>query len=443
MENLIRRVRNILLLELMLPLGDLGTGSKIHHYYHLIKKMNKWTNQEIESWQNKMLQKLINHFYRNTKYYKQLFDDLDINPNDIKTREDLKRLPPLNKDIIRQNFDDLIPQNINAIPHKKASTGGSTGNPLKYFLDLKTWSYTTAAKIYSWQTTDYLYGDSYAALGSSSLFPTNKKSWKHILYFFLRNGVPINGMNLSDEKCEDYINVIRKEKVNYLYGYASSLFLLAKYIKKKGIKLEIKGCFPTSEILTDSYRKEMEEAFGSFVLDGYGARDGGITAYEINRGYYNVGYNSIAEVINCSSDDTGTLLVTDLLNYAFPFIRYEVGDEATLPSNKIEYEYNGQIISKILGRVSDVIRLENGHVLTGPGFTILFKDLNVVAYRISKIDILKIKIEVQRNNNYSIEEEKLIYNTIKKHAGEDCKIMIRYVDKMATKKNGKRAYLIN
>ncbi|MDF1551205.1 MAG: hypothetical protein P1P88_25515, partial [Bacteroidales bacterium] len=205
----------------------------------------------------------------------------------------------------------------------------------------------------------------------------------------------------------------------------------------------IKGCFPTSEILTNAYRQEIVKAFNCFVMDTYGARDGGITAYEINKGYYNVGHNSYAELTNCYKKDTGTLLVTDLLNYAFPFIRYEIGDEVTMPTNQTNFNYNGQVFTEIFGRVSDVIRLDNGRVLTGPGFTILFKDLNVIGYRLTKINGLKIKLDIQPKENYSYAEEELIRSTCKKHAGDDCDIEINYVKNFQTNQNGKRDYFIS
>jgi len=437
------KIRSKILLNLIIPVLDIFLKTKICYYLNLITKMNTWTSLQVKNWQNKKVQELVSHFYENTVYYKQLFDKHNILVNDIRTVEDLKKIPPITKKEIRENYDSLIPVNINNLKHKKASTGGSTGNPLKFLLDIRSWSYTTAIKIFSWQTTSYRYGDRYAAIGSSSLFPTNKKSWKHIFYFFLRQGIPLNGMNLSDEKLTEFVKILKEKKVKYLYGYASSIYLLARFVKKNNFELDIKGCFPTSEILTDTYRKEIVEAFNCFVMDTYGARDGGTTAYEINPGYYNVGHNSYAELINCYEKDTGTLLVTDLLNFAFPFIRYKIGDEATMPTNLSNFNYNGQVFTKIFGRISDVIRLENGRVLTGPGFTILFKDLNVIAYRIKQINGKKIRLDIQKGPNYTVKEEKAIIGTCKKHAGNDCEIEISYVANFQTKQNEKRDYFMS
>jgi phenylacetate-CoA ligase len=178
-------------------------------------------------------------------------------------------------------------------------------------------------------------------------------------------------------------------------------------------------------------------------MDCYGARDGGITAYEISKGNYHVGYNSIIEIKDHSDEKTGTALVTDLYSYSFPFIRYELGDEVSLKTDLFKSVYNGQIISKVFGRTSDVINLANGHKLTGVGFQVMFGRLNVNGFRVSKIGDLKLLVEIEPSESFLEEEEKLILKIFKKHAGNDCEIEISKVDKFIPNKNGKRHYFIS
>ncbi|GAB2771870.1 phenylacetate--CoA ligase family protein [Rhabdobacter roseus] len=434
----IRRVKRFLLLEVGLPLADFRFGTQAHTTYHQIREMNEWSKEQIKAWQDQKVRELVEHYYTNTVYYRNLLDSMGLTPADIQTREDLVKIPPITKEIIKENYNGLIPANIQKIPHKQATTGGSSGKTLKYLLDLRSWSYTTAIKIYSWETCGYKYGDTFASVGSSSLFP-QKISLKYRLYHFFKNSVRINALNLSDERIANDLVLLKKKKVKYLYGYAGGLYLIARYMNQRGIKIEsIKGCFPTAEMLTEEYRHEMERAFG-YVMDCYGARDSGITAYEITPGRYHVGYNSVAEVVNCYAENTGTLLVTDLLSYSFPFIRYDLGDDATLEDDAV---YNGQLITKIWGRSPDIIRLDNGHVLTGPGFQLMFGRLHVSAYRISKVNGLKLQVEYQPGEDFTEKEKKLLMDTLKNHAGQDCEIIIKKVDEFTPNKNGKRNYFM-
>jgi phenylacetate-CoA ligase len=439
--QIFRRIRTFLLLEVALPIADFFMNTHVNYYFHQISDMNKWDEKDITQWQNNRLNELITHFYNNTSYYKRLFDELNLKPDDIRCIDDLKKIPPINKDLIRKHYNELIPKNFKKIKHKNASTGGSSGKPLKYLLDLKSWSYTTAIKIYSWQTTGYLYGDAYATVGSSSLFPQTP-SLKHRLYHKFKRSLLISSMNLSNHKIEEHLKEVKHRNIEYLYGYASGLFLIAKYMNQHNIKINtIKGCFPTSEMLLPEYRNEMEKAFG-FVMDCYGARDGGITAYEIHKGYYNIGYNSLAEINNPYEKDTGNLLVTDLLNYAFPLIRYEIGDDVTLPKNKMEFNYNGQVVTKILGRSPDIIKLDNGRVITGPAFQMMFGRFNVLAYRIAKVNGKKVKVEIQADANFVEDEEKQIRQILSNQFGEDCEIELLRVDNFEPNQNGKRNYFM-
>ncbi len=97
-----------------------------------------------------------------------------------------------------KNKDEIIPSNLHSLNYKFNSTGGSSGAPLKFLLDIDSWSFTTANKIYNWGKIGFNHGDSHIAIGSSSLFP-NSNSWKHSIYHWLKNEIPLNGMNMSSE----------------------------------------------------------------------------------------------------------------------------------------------------------------------------------------------------------------------------------------------------
>ena len=429
-------------LKFILPLAEYIKGTCSSKWYYKIKEMNTWSKNEIIEWQNYELKKFIKHAYDHTVYYRELFDSLNLKPNDIKTIEDLKKLPVLSKETIKLRKDDFIPDNLKSIKHRSGKTGGTTGEPMFYNCDEEVWGYITAAKRIAWKTTPFRFGDKFIALGSASLFK-KKPSFPRRIYDLIRNEIALNSLNLSNELCLEYINRIKKEKIYFIYGYASAVYLLAKYALDNDIDMSfIKGAFTTSENLTDVYRNTIETAFHCRVMDCYGCRDAGLAAYEIKPNEYYVGYNSIMEIVNSYGDGMGTLLSTNILNYSFPLIRYNFGDDAKLATYNTEY--NGQVITKVLGRTSDVIRLGNGKVLTTPGFTVLMKDFDVVAYDIQKIDDLEVKVQIQKIDElYTTEQEKLIMSEIQRFIGDDCKLSIEYVDSFSELKNGKRRYFMN
>lgn len=427
--------------KFILPFADKLMKTEVNKFYKLIEILQNYTPHEIKKWQNQRLKDLIHHAYHNTVYYKKLFDNLNISTKVINTIVDLKRLPVLTKEIIKNSFHDIQATDINNYPFNYSSTGGSSGDPLKYLLDNKSWSYSVANTIFNWEKSGFNYGDKYIALGSSSLFVNKKRSIKHSIYYKLKNKISLNGVNMSDRVCSEYINLVQDYNIKFIYGYASSIYLLAKYAAKKNINLDLIACFPTSEILTEKYRQQIQYAFQCQIIDCYGANDGGITAFEHIPGYFEVGYNCVFVQENTDSDGIGSILLTDLFNYAMPLINYKLGDVVQV-NEKVnnDYKYNGQIINKVLGRSSDIIELENGNILTGPGFTILFKDLPVEYYFIEKLEGNSIKCSIMKLPEYSKSDEDVVRSTLKKQAGQDSEIIIDYINEITLSKSGKRKY---
>ncbi|MCB0473221.1 MAG: phenylacetate--CoA ligase family protein, partial [Flavobacteriaceae bacterium] len=395
--------------------------------------------EKIDDWQNRKLRKLINYAYQNTVYYKELFDKLKIRPEDIQTKDDLTKIPILTRQIIIENFEKLVSKKANSIPHIEAKTGGTTGTPMTYLLDKSSWSFSNADYIVNWERTDYNFGDKHVTLGGSSLFGANPRSLKHKIYYSLKGRIKLDGMHLSDELLKEYADIISKKKIKYIYGYASSIYLLAKYSLKNNRALKIKACFPTSEILTDNYRKTIMEAFDCKIVNCYGANDGGITAFEHNKGNFEVGYNVIMKVKEDQSK--GPILLTNLLNYAMPMINYQLGDEVKATENSDGY--NGQTMAEVYGRTPDIIRLDNGNVLTGFSFYERIFDLPVKAWNLEKKDGRTLVCKIIKQEGFDIDAERMLISKLKEYAGEDVDIEVNYFDKFELTSSGKRNYYMN
>ena len=429
-------------LNIILPLAERIIGACSCKWLKQIEHMQSWSREEVIAWQNERLQALVKHAYEHTIYYKELFDRLGLKPSDIQCAEDLKKLPIITKEIVRARFEDLVPDNIAQYRHRKDKTGGTTGEPMRYLTSEDTWGFVTAMKMHSWRTTSYRYGDKFAALGSASLFK-KKASLPRRIYDWIRQEYPLNSINLSNELCQEYIDKMRREGINYIYGYASAIYLLVRYAHDNKVDVSfIKGAYTTSENLTPTYRAMIEKTFGCRVMDCYGCRDAGVACYEVKPGEYYLGYASILEVVDANSEGIGVAVSTNVLNYAFPLLRYDYGDMVQLKEQP--YDYNGQVISQILGRKSDVLQLDNGHVLTSPGFTILMIKFDVVAYEIQKISGTEVKMQVQPvEGKWNKEQEKLLTDEMKRFVGEGCEFTLEYVDHFEPLKNGKRRYFMN
>jgi phenylacetate-CoA ligase len=125
-----------------------------------------------------------------------------------------------------------------------------------------------------------------------------------------------------------------------------------------------------------------------------------------------------------------------------PFINYELGDDVIMNKSVNPSHYNGQVISKVLGRSSDIIELENGNIITGPGFTILFKDLPVDYYRIEKTGPNYISCYIKKLKSYNNEHESIIISNFEKHIGS-ANFSLIYTKKILLSNSGKRKYFLS
>lgn len=436
-----RRSYSITLHAIILPIADKVMRTKLIYSYRQLKRLQSYSSEEIKEWQNIQLAKLVEHAFNHCNYYNRLFKNLGLLPSDIKSIEDLAKLPALQKEMVRDNFSDLLSDNLDSIPCRKAATGGSTGDPLIYYSDNRSWSMSNANTIINWEKVGYNYGDPFIALGSTSLFVNKKPSFKHEVYYSLKNKIALNGINMSEKVCKEYVIFIKKKKVKFIYGYASAIYMLAKYVLEHRELLMIRACFSTSEVLTDQYYNTIKEAFGCDIMDCYGANDSGISAFAHEKGLFNVGYNCLVRIENPDKNGLGPALLTDLFNFAMPFINYKIGDEIQIDKQVNKGQpYNGQIINKVLGRSSDIINLENGHSLTGPGFTILFKDLPVEHYCIKKTGINTIECSIVKLPGFTQSHENLIKSTFINQMGPETFFSIAYTHEIPLAENGKRKY---
>ncbi len=434
------KIYHSLVTNLAFPLIDIFGGTKFYKSYKLLKKLEFSNRENIINFQTKKLRELLQYSYENVPYYKKQFSSLGLVNFDDFQISDLLKIPALNRDIIRENFDLLKSKEFDRIIKKYHSTGGSTGNPMSFYQDYDSYSFSWPANIRGWGMIGFTLGDPFMTMGSSSLIKKKKNFGQKILHVLFKDHT-YGGINFSDEIFEKYLSEIKKNKIKYIYGYASSIYLLAQYVIKKGYQVKLDGVMPTSEICPDYYKEAYIHAFNCKVCDSYGARDGNIAAFQCEHGNFHLSEYSV-QIIE-GGKTTGKVLTTDLFNKSMPLINYDVGDILTISDEQCKCGRNQMIAKEILGRVQSVITLDNGRSLTGPGWTILFKDRNVKKYRLRQIDGKSIEADIVKGRNYNEKiEEPIIFNDFYKHAGKDTSLKINYVDDIDNSNSGKATYFI-
>lgn len=138
-------LKKLIYKELFLNLSDLITGQSVYSKFKFLQKSDSWTKQQIIDFQNNKLKQLIFHAYNYVPYYHDLFDNLSLKPNDIKTKEDLNKLPILTKAIIKkEGISRFTSTKYPKSKTVKMSSSGSTGEPLFYLTTKEAYSIRTA-----------------------------------------------------------------------------------------------------------------------------------------------------------------------------------------------------------------------------------------------------------------------------------------------------------
>ena len=434
-------------------MGDIFLRMSVSRYMKFFEKSQMWSYEQIEKHQNRKLRQLIIHVYENIPFYHNLFRKLEIYPEDIKSSKDLKRLPILTKEDIINDFSAFQATNIKQFGPIQRRTGGTTGKPFRYYMDRDSLSASWAINFRGWSWSGYKYGDKIVTIAGSSLVPNEKASFKKRIRSFMERNYGFSGAHLSNEIMGVYATQIQKINPEFLRGYPSSIFSFAKFIQKENIRtIKPRAVFVTAEVLYPHVRKFIESTFDCPVFNYYGCGDGGANANECKEhtGFHISCDRTIMEFVDLenngervSTGERGEIILTDLHNYAMPFIRYSPADTGVLSSETCSCGRVLPLLKDIEGRTTDIIEFSNGISLSGPAFTLVFKDFNIDYYQLIQKKRDKLIIRLMVGKNYTQEESKKILEIMRYHCGEGVELELEFVDTIPTTKNSKFKFIIS
>ena len=201
-----------------------------------------------------------------------------------------------------------------------------------------------------------------------------RESFKDRLWDHVRNIRFINMFDITDRRLKQIARELSHWQPDCIWGYASSLGLLADQIMKDGLRLCPKGVQSTAGTLYPSLRKKLEQVFGEVVYDRYGCREVSMIAHECteHQGLHVCGFHNYVEILGSKDFRLGKVVVTNLHNKAFPFIRYDIGDIATWANEKCGCGRSFPLLERVIGRTVEIVSSPSGKLIDGEFFTHLF-----------------------------------------------------------------------
>jgi histidinol-phosphate/aromatic aminotransferase/cobyric acid decarboxylase-like protein/phenylacetate-coenzyme A ligase PaaK-like adenylate-forming protein len=339
-------------------------GKVFTETYNFLLESEKWSREKLEQYQLEEFKKLINHCYTNVPYYKKVFDDRGLTPNDFNSISDITKLPFLTKDIIRENLNDLIAKNMKDQKSYEFRTSGSTGKKLVFYATDDVYKKEAAFVLRSYEKHGaHLYDKPSVWLRRYVPVDRNSDLW---YYDYELNRLYMSAYHLNDDTIEDYISKINSKKYHTLVAYPSSIYVLACLCEKHKLKLDtIQKIHVSSEMMLPEWRKKIIEVFGIVPVAHYGAIEKVCFMHQLEHSekyYENLQYG-VTEYID-QGDGTHTIVGTGFLNYYMPFLRYKTEDSVVLNSNPGDFDK----VYSINGRTSDILIAEDGSQLPGVNF---------------------------------------------------------------------------
>lgn len=409
-----------------------------------------WPVERIAAFQLQRLRDLLQDVATHVPYYTALFAQHGFDPSSVQSTADLQRLPFLTKPIIRANTE--------ALKHAKAqglarfNTGGSSGEPLIFYIGKKRISHDVAAKWRATRWWDVDIGDPEIVVWGSPIElgkQDHVKAWRDKL---LRTQL-LPAFEMSEAKLDQFVASIRSVRPRMLFGYPSALTHIAKHAQKRGITmtdLGIKVAFVTSERLYDDQRNTISQVFGCKVANGYGGRDAGFIAHECPAGSMHLTADDIVvEIINDAGQVqpagvAGEIVVTHLSTNDFPFIRYRTGDIGVLGASPCSCGRGLPVLQDIQGRSTDFVVAMDGTVLHGLSLVYILRDLpGVQSFKVIQETRALTRVLLVTDALFSNDSLALIQSGFKRRLGEEVSVVVDLVDQIAPEKSGKYRYIVS
>ena len=428
----------------------------MENYYQ--KEIECADREQIQCWQDERLVKQVKHVYENVAYYRKLMEEKGVTPEDIKSREDLHKLPFLTKEDLREAYPYGLMGTPAADCIRIQSTSGTTGRRVVAFYtkkDIDLWEDCCARAIMAAGGTNedvvhvsYGYG---LFTGGPGLHGGSQK-------------VGCLTLPMSSGNTDRQIQFMTDLGSTILCCTPSYAAFLAETIQEKGLQDQIKlkaGIFG-AEAWTGEMRKSIEEKLGIKAYDIYGLTEisGPGVAFECSaQGGMHINEDHfIAEVINPETGEVlpdgekGELVFTSITKEAFPLLRYRTRDICILNREKCSCGRTHVRMSKPMGRSDDMLIVKGVNVFPSQIETVLLNNgyaanYQIIVDRVNNGDTIEVQVEMTAEMfSDSLKEvsarEKELVNALKAMLGIYAKVTL-VAPKSIARSEGKAVRVID
>lgn len=409
-----------------------------------------WSPQQLRELQLARLRALLLEAGRAVPYYRDLFKRIGFDADSVSSVADLQALPLLDKATIRACTEALKHPEAQGLA--RFNTGGSSGQPLIFFIGRERVSHDVAAK---WRATRWWgvdIGDPEMVVWGSPIELGAQDRVRQIRDALMRTEL-LPAFEMNDARLDQMVAAIRRRRPRMLFGYPSALSHIARHAAKRGVALNdlgVRVAFVTSERLYDEQRQAISKAFGCPVANGYGGRDAGFIAHECPKGGMHLtAEDVVVELIDrggCPVPDgePGEIVVTHLATREFPFIRYRTGDVAVRDTRPCPCGRGLPLLKEIQGRATDFVVAADGTVMHGLALIYILRDLpGLESFKVVQHDLHRVSVLLVPGPGFETGCERTIVEGFKRRLGAAVAVEVEQVQTIAAEKSGKFRYIVS
>jgi phenylacetate-CoA ligase len=435
---LLRRVYLRLFASLM-PLHHWKLSSAALRYFYQLRRIQWLSRPEIRELQEERLRALISHAYRHVPYYREMLDRLGIDPSEIRSIDDLQRLPLLSKDTVRRTLHfDLMSDAHDKRQMLPIRTSGATGEPLTLYAEKTQLEMRWASTLRNEEWTGYRFGDRQLRLWDMRLGRPRLQALREWLDEWLARRAVVAAIALDADGLRGAAEQVRRNPGALVSGDAAALQMIGASLDGLPRARGPRAVISSEATLTPAMSAAIEAAFDAPVFDKYGSREFSTIAHECDAHGRHVNAESyIVEIIRdgqpARPGEEGDVVITDLTNLCVPLIRYAIGDRATATERMCSCGRGLPLIESIHGRPAAMIVGADGRYVPATFFGDVLRDAGHVVrqFQVLQTEPGTVHLRIVRGPRFSEAVMQRLLDALREPLGAQTTITVQTVEAIA------------
>ncbi|MFH1843459.1 MAG: phenylacetate--CoA ligase family protein [bacterium] len=431
------------------PVWDAYERSERLRTYRELLESQWYEKDRLAEIRSRRLQKLVRHAAETSPFYGRRFAEAGIDPFSVRQLDDLRSLPLLTKNDVREHLDEILSSRYDRAQLVPAKTGGSTGIALAVYCDRRGVDRRNGAALRGDTWSGWQLGEPVAAVWGN---PPKLKNWRNKVRLMLKDRrFYLDTMRIDDAAIEQFVREWRHWRPGLLYGHAHSLYILAEAVAARGYTLRPNGIVATSMMLLEHERELIEKTFAVPVTNRYGCEEVSLIGCECEQhaGMHLNVEHAYFEFLGedgspCAPGEDGRIVVTELVNFGMPMLRYEVGDRGIFSERVCPCGRSLPLLERVTGRVADFLRAADGSRVAGISLieNTLTRFAGIEQLQLVQEQPLELIANLVPGPGYDDQTARQLGDVLRDSLGTEMKVEIRQLEKIPQEPSGKYRFSI-